>query len=554
MAVITPNSEIYLLKCPLELDNENQLSFANSTAQFNYFNSLPKLSLTNATFQRKDGTIRWPGSMENLLNYTYCMYRNKNHGNKWFYAFIENMEYVADTMTAIKIKTDVWQTYQFDLSWKSCFVEREHVVDDTLGKNLVPENLETGEYVQNKYEIIPYNLSGGSGTPIHYICLQLTELPTGGTPPVGATKIYNGVPGGCWIVGFNMTDGGIGNMNALLKWYDSNDKADAVVAMFVAPSTISLWDTATYTIDAGEITIIFPLQSSAPNLMKTHKFIPRTLLNGYEPKNNKVYQYPFNFLTISNNNGEVFEYRFEDFNEYGQDAGQRNPIFNVYGALCQGCQIKGIPVNYLKGWGTPDNVLSWDYAGWDYGINGAKYPLLSWISDYYLNWEAANGSHVATQATIGAFTSIANAALQPQNIVSGGAAALNIFGHIENALHQQHVAEIQPDQAKGNTSSGDLNFSAQQDMFSIRQMCVKAEFAKRIDDYFSAYGYRINDYKIPNRSGRLNWNYVKTQGCNITADIPQEDLQEIKGMFNNGITIWHNPATYLDYSQNNNIV
>ena len=71
MAVIAPNSEIYLIKCPIELDNLNQLSFANATAQHNYFNGLPKLSLTNATFQRKDGTIRWPGSMESIIGYNY---------------------------------------------------------------------------------------------------------------------------------------------------------------------------------------------------------------------------------------------------------------------------------------------------------------------------------------------------------------------------------------------------------------------------------------------------------------------------------------------------
>ena len=554
MAVIEPNSEIYLIKCPIELDNENQLNFASATTQHNYFKGLPKLSLTNATFQRKDGTIRWPGSMEDILEYNYCMYRNKNHGNKWFYAFIENMEYVSDSMTAIKIKTDVWQTWQFALNWKKCFVEREHVNDDTLGTNLVPENLETGEYIQNKYEIIPYNLSGSSGTAVHYICLQVTELPSGGTPPLGAVRIYNGIPSGCWIIAFNMTDGGIGNMNAVINWYDSNDKADAIVAMFVAPSTVSTWDTASYSMGGGAVNIIFPLQSSGPALMKTYTFTPKTLLNGYEPKNNKVYQYPYNFLTLSNNNGEVFEYHFEDFNEYGSSPASRDPIFKVYGSLCQGCQIKGIPVNYLKGWGIPDNLMSWDYAGWDYGINGGKYPLLSWISDYYLNWQAANGSHVATQATLGALSSLASAAMQPQNIVSGAGAAMNIFAHIENALHQQHVAEITPDQAKGNTSSGDLNFSASQDMFSIRQMCVKAEYAKRIDDFFSAYGYRINDYKIPNRTGRANWNYVKTNGCNITADMPQQDLQEIKDMFNRGVTIWHNPSTFLDYSQNNNIV
>ena len=35
--VIPPSTDIILLKCPLELDQENQLNFSNATAQFNYF-------------------------------------------------------------------------------------------------------------------------------------------------------------------------------------------------------------------------------------------------------------------------------------------------------------------------------------------------------------------------------------------------------------------------------------------------------------------------------------------------------------------------------------
>jgi hypothetical protein len=84
---------------------------------------------------------------------------------------------------------------------------------------------------------------------------------------------------------------------------------------------------------------------------------------------------------------------------------------------------------------------------------------------------------------------------------------------------------------------------------------IKAQFAERIDLYFDMYGYQTNKLKLPNITGRPNWNYVKTLGLNAlqksTANIPQEDLQEFKNIFNNGVTLWHNPATFLDYSQNN---
>ena len=85
-------------------------------------------------------------------------------------------------------------------------------------------------------------------------------------------------------------------------------------------------------------------------------------------------------------------------------------------------------------------------------------------------------------------------------------------------------------------------------------MSVREEYAKIIDQYFSMYGYSINEVKLPNITGRSNWNYVKTIGANIEGDIPEGDINEIKSLFNNGITLWHNTSTYLDYSQNNAII
>ena len=85
-------------------------------------------------------------------------------------------------------------------------------------------------------------------------------------------------------------------------------------------------------------------------------------------------------------------------------------------------------------------------------------------------------------------------------------------------------------------------------------MSIKQEYAKIIDNFFSMYGYKVNNVKIPNIFGRKNWNYVKTLGSNIEGDIPQNDLQEIKNMFDSGVTFWHNSNTFLDYSKENNIL
>ncbi len=57
---ITPDTNIKLLKVPLELSNKNQLTFQNKQAQFNYFNSLPKIEIDKCNYQRKDSIIAFP--------------------------------------------------------------------------------------------------------------------------------------------------------------------------------------------------------------------------------------------------------------------------------------------------------------------------------------------------------------------------------------------------------------------------------------------------------------------------------------------------------------
>lgn len=144
---ITPQTDIRLLKVPFGLDNKNQLTFANEEAQTNYFLGLEYTETERTSYQRKDNLIRYPAHIDNIINYNYVMYKNSNYTDKWFYAFITKMEYVNDNMTYIYIQTDVFQTWQFNLLYKECFIEREHVNDDSVGNNTVPEGLETGEYI-----------------------------------------------------------------------------------------------------------------------------------------------------------------------------------------------------------------------------------------------------------------------------------------------------------------------------------------------------------------------------------------------------------------------
>lgn len=118
-------------------------------------------------------------------------------------------------------------------------------------------------------------------------------------------------------------------------------------------------------------------------------------------------------------------------------------------------------------------------------------------------------------------------------------------------LAQVERQKLLPDNANLSSSNATLLGYELADKNIFTRYTIKSQFAKRIDKFFDMYGYLTNEVKVPNLNNRPNWNYVKTIGANIIADIPQNDLQTLKNLFDNGITLWHNTSTFLDYSQNN---
>lgn len=89
--------------------------------------------------------------------------------------------------------------------------------------------------------------------------------------------------------------------------------------------------------------------------------------------------------------------------------------------------------------------------------------------------------------------------------------------------------------------------------FHIFRMSIKREYAERIDKFFTKYGYKVNQLKIPNITGRTYFNYVQIAGDETIgyASIPAKYFEKINNAFRNGVTIWHNHANLGDYTVNN---
>lgn len=545
---IQPNTNLFLLKCPLELSNKHQLTFTNKEAQFEYFNSLEKIEIERITYQRKDSMIRFPAHIDSLLEYNYCMYQNDNYSDKWFYAFIVNMEYVNDNMTNIYIKTDVFQTWQFDLIYKQSFVEREmiNVSEDVPGNNLIPENLESGENIIqstfNSYDFEPAYIIAYSGDAIGQ-----TQINQNGAS-------YNGIFSSIKYILCNS-----GGFKDLMSALQNDQQADYIVTCFTVPI---LAVKSLFVPDLPQMLIM-----NANNLEQPINYNVASRpssLNGYTPRNKKLLQFPYTYLGFNKSNGNNKVYKFEDF---------ANGEANFQGM----CEVNPNPQAVL----IPQNYKNQSQNLEEIAIVGG-YPTVSYKTDTFNSWLAQNSNIIdiqyertkynyqmglvsnATGYATDALTGVLSA-LNPLNLGGVGSSIASMANRsidveqssknyeydIANMNAQIEAKELLPDNVSLSGSNATLIGYQKQSIQLFSVYTIKRQFAERLDKYFDMFGYKTNNVKIPNINNRPNWNYIKTIGANIEAFIPQSDLSEIISLFDNGITLWHDSSKFLDYSQNN---
>lgn len=508
---VTPQGNIYLCKTKLENDYKNQLTFTNVTAQSNYFSSTIQHTYSNYTYVKKDNYIQVSDNIDSIIDCNYLFYVNTGFTSKKYYCFISRMEYINENCTRIYFETDVFQTWQFQIDYKQSFVEREHVNDDRIGLHTVPEGLETGPYVCNGYDNIEKLCTNLK------IVMGSTEAPSGEGSFIGG--VYNGIYSGVKYYTYSAE-----NTTTVIQSLVNRGKGDALSSLFLAPEFI------VPTPGGGVVS-----ETGGPiNFSKS--ITKQSVIDNYTPRNKKLLTNPYCYLMVTNGNGGSVTYQQELFTT-------NNCGFTIMGALTPGCSIRIVP-NYYKN--TFDSMGNF----FDEGLNLGKYPQLNWATDMYTNW--------LTQTAVNTITDIGKSAIGGAlvggvggAIASGGATALK---EITNNIGQSYLHDRIPPQTNGNINCGDVVTGSHNNTFHFYKMSIKREYAEIIDKYFDMFGYKINLVKVPNITGRTNWNYVKTINCNFEGDIPQTDLQIIRRIFDNGITLWHNPTTMLNYSNTNNII
>lgn len=544
MGYVVPNSTIQLFK-GVSLDNRylHTIYFANETAQNGWFSGKVYKTYNEMMYRRQGSdAVKIEADATELLGVTYMRFKNTRSGNKWFYCFVNYIDYVNENTAVVYYEIDVMQTWFIQNgTLKPCMVKREHVINDTFGNNLEREPVGSTEY--NSTEI-----KTGADFSEYWLVVSTTGEPD--DAELIKQGIFDGTkqfvapvdtPAACkqWLI------------DTLGSW-DAYERQQEVINMTQMPKEIA---------EQGDTVVPHDININMPSTF--------TGYNGesYTPKNKKLFMYPYSYLQCTTKDGDGGIYRWEYF-PHGLLIN-----FRWFGTMLGGGQAKCYPLNYN---GIHENI--------DSGVSISDFPKCAFNFDAFEAWVAAGGrtkwreeaaitrlrGAVAVENTFADTVSISGGSVREANTkyaskhgelvgVDIGAKAVRAATNIADTYldlreafnkvdYKFRDAVYQPNQMVGQ-SVPTLSVGAGYLNFYFQHTHVKINEAKRIDDFFSCYGYAINEVKVPNIRGRQYWNFVQTENCCIGGDMPSSSRAAIEKIFDGGITFWHNGNEIGNYMQ-----
>ena len=507
MAKIIPTNELYILQgVPFSKNDNKTLStkaFGSIVRQASFFMSKSIHHSTAFTYIYETGAISLDINSMEIINANYIMYKNSDYSNKWIYAFIDKVVYTSPSSCDLYFTIDNIQTFLFNFNFKECFVEREHVIDDSIGSNLITDSfIETGMLYTDLFQ-----WTGVSNTL--YVVL-VTTFKEDGTDAEG--KVYGGIYSACEYIAYNMnSQSQMDELNQFIQSAVTNDLVDGIVDLFIMPGA-------------------FFTDENVPVVQELTFTKRYGDFQGYTPQNNKAYTYPYNYLIAQSTSGQQQELMFEKF--LGSDC-----KFIAFGSNYSNAQIILAPRGY-----NADSSLT-NSTDLSYMITLEGFPHCAFNVDTFKAYIAQNGGSMAIQA-------LTSAVMAGASAVSGN--PLTAFGAIQGAsnvlttANEMAVRANKPPEMRGSTTVSALAAYKLLD-FSIRNVRMTSEYCRKADKIWNMFGYPVNTVKTPNITSRPRYNYVKTQNSIVTGNCPPDALSEIMGNLNRGYTFWH--GDYVgDYS------
>lgn len=536
MPYIIPSTTIQFMKnTGLSMSHENTLYFASESAKNSYWSSWMasngQVGVVNQTYQRANRNYcRIQSAMAVMYNVDYMRFINTQFEDKWFYAFVTAINYINNNTVEVEYVLDPVMTWMGTFSLKQCFIDRQHTLNDGIGNNIAEEGISVGPYVD---ENIRQSANYGRGSCVIRIVVMNKD-------EASATN-FGGIYCPAEYHDFETASAAANYISGLVE----QDLADNIVNVLMVPTAFEN-----------------PGQISTGTFVQWAK--PYTDVDGYVPKNKKLFCYPYKYLMVDNGEGSQYEYKYEYFFTHPSETSSGNYEFGIYGISGNEVQVVCSPLSYNGA----DAIAGFTK---EYDINMSHFPVCAWGIDSYAAYLAQKNAYyrqdVVREGTTG-LINIGTGALggamkgltSPTQTILGGAiegAGTQAVGELNDmaTMVANHLIDntIRPEagtQMRGSLNT-DLTFSQAQKKFFFHEKSITKNYAMMIDDYFTMFGYRVGQIGTPNMNARPHWTYVKTVGCDVGGNVPATDKKLIENVFDNGIRFWHNLNEMGNYSLDN---
>ena len=586
------DSQLYLLSnVEIDPDNEYTIDFDNEQSQHNYFvGKISDVLETTGDFSyiRKDADVKVEKSIDDLMSVNYLMF---NNNNKWWYAHITNKEYVSQNTTRIYFEIDAFQTFMFDYEIQESFIDREHqdrFFESTNNPiyNTESEDIDYGSNykIESVVELPDNNTDNLDLFWELIVCTEsINDLNKGAesTDPSTWKRLDSyykqaGVEYGvyCYIMPRTKKS----NIKFVTPDYNGTDlnlygfkylNSTAIISRRIlaycpVKYTLTKLSDTKYRVefDGGYkygqtattmATCCMPIEMDAKNwggvdtTNAGFRYVSLGDIEGHQKSEIGTITKKTYSGTISQNNLKNIQfetklfthpYYFYSLNDYRTDPliikNERLNNNSNYIKINQSCGVQ----QKSKVW--VENYLG-DENGKEYNSINNGIDELPLKNNAYTQYMAQNKASATTGVAVSLGTSILQAGI---GIATGGigavvaiGSALSIGQQIASEMIKKQNLKDTPDSIRkqGNNIEFDIVDN------NIHQKITTKESTKmqKLYNYFYHYGYKANIFKTPNIRSRYYFNYIKTIGVNIKSNIDSVYVNELKQLFNNGITIWH---------------
>lgn len=542
MAIVKPTTKLDLFTVPWGKPDECHavVDFENAAAQVAAFNNLASngVSVSKFNYIKKDQAFRVEGNFANFEAFNYCRYQNADFVNrqgnkKWYYAFIDKVDYIAQDVAMIYITTDYWQTYQFNITYYKSLIARAHVKksDDVVGRWLQPEPVGASADFEKEIDIF----DGGEDWFPMWEMLSVSRPPSTGE----VDWVYGGYGSESSMTG--QYAGFVSDNTTIQKLIDAYagdvDRRQDIIGFRCVPFWVFSWlKNKGYTTDVSVSGYNVPYCSA--NLVVAQETMAdlagSTLACGYTPRNKKMLTSMCRVYIVYNYNGFNQPLRPEFIN--GSSLKMRAEMRPIGS---NGFKLKLL--NYSK---PASSVFDVPYSfemQIGYNENGGVQGSLNRVGSVLNAASAVAGGAVSLGANIAS-----------GNVGGAITSGVSAVGSIFNSARDLTSAFSSKVATKGNQSDTN-SISSENCKFRLVDCSPLYHECGPIDDFLDLYGYAINEWGAISswKNTRSKWNYLQTVDCNIKVNAPAPEAAAIRAMFNGGVTVWHSISDFGNYSLNN---